>query len=880
MTITATFTANFSSFNDAVAKADAKLKDFGEGADKVGKKLERMANEFSGRKVVQDAAVMVRAIEEIGGASRLTAQELQRAGAKAEEAIAKMKVLGMEIPPGLQKIATAAQDAQAKLQALGEKAPDLKKVTTETSALNSKQTELIGTLRNVAGAFGIAFSVQAVVGWVRGVVEAAGAIDDMAGKLGISTDAAQRFSFAAQQSGASMGDVESAIVTLNKSLAGGGNSTVGALSALGLAFEDIRQMAPEEAFVAIAEGLRQIPDPMLQTQLAMELFGRSGAQLLPAIKDGFVEIGKAAPVAADWAIKAIDDWSKQWDDLVANTKTKSIEMVAAIREPAIAHEEAVKAMAKASGEQRPDIVGAEELDRLKKVPPALRAVTVSVEDERAAIKQLDAALKEQNAAAEKAANAQRVWNEQLRAFRNFLGLRQMEDARAAMDAQAKQIEANVELEFELGKMYQQNAAALGGYAGNVGLYTEQWSGYMQLAPGITKNLTNNGKALIEANRGISDSLKSLMSGDFQTVFKDIGDFFKGGMQSIGTGFLESIGSGMLNMVTDMAMKGLSALGTKIGKLFGFDKEKKRTDEMRQAFIDLSGGWDALNKSADRAGLTLARVLNAKTVKEYEAALKELQTAIAFQESAMATLDETAKRYGFTLEELGPALQRQELDKQAQQLFKDWEVLNAAGIDTVAITSRMSESINAYLQQAMALGTEVPAAMKPMLEEMVRMGQLTDASGNRIDSLEDAGISFAMTMSEGFKALIDEVGKLTQAIARGLGVALDTTTDKIVKMPKTIGVDVVYNDPGFHGEIQVPAGDQVPSFATGSGGKYLNFGSGTLAMLHGREKITPAGASEGGDVSELRAEVQGLRADLARQSRLLPKQLRDALLLAS
>ena len=109
MSITATFTANFTSFNDAVQKADAKLKDFGEGADKVGKKLERMANEFSGRQVVQDATVMAR-----GDREHRRRLEADRAGTRSRPArrprkpIAKMKALGMEVPAGIQKIATRA----------------------------------------------------------------------------------------------------------------------------------------------------------------------------------------------------------------------------------------------------------------------------------------------------------------------------------------------------------------------------------------------------------------------------------------------------------------------------------------------------------------------------------------------------------------------------------------------------------------------------------------------------------------------------------------------------------------------------------------------------------------------------------------------------
>jgi hypothetical protein len=131
-------------------------------------------------------------------------------------------------------------------------------------------------------------------------------------------------------------------------------------------------------------------------------------------------------------------------------------------------------------------------------------------------------------------------------------------------------------------------------------------------------------------------------------------------------------------------------------------------------------------------------------------------------------------------------------------------------------------------------------MRPMLDKMVEMGQLTDASGNRIDSLEDSGISFAMTMSEGFTALIDEVGKLTQAIARGLGIAIEQTTDKINKMPKQIGIDVIYNDPG----LPSSGGSQgLEEYQDGSDG-FRNFKRGTPVMLHGWEAVVPMERSSG------------------------------------
>ena len=108
MAINATFSADFTSFYAAVNKAEAELVDLSKGAGRVEQSLNRMVDNFSGRKLVQDAALMEKAIEAVGGTSRLTAKELEAVGVKANEAVAKLKALGQDVPPGLQKIATEA----------------------------------------------------------------------------------------------------------------------------------------------------------------------------------------------------------------------------------------------------------------------------------------------------------------------------------------------------------------------------------------------------------------------------------------------------------------------------------------------------------------------------------------------------------------------------------------------------------------------------------------------------------------------------------------------------------------------------------------------------------------------------------------------------
>ena len=103
---------------------------------------------------------------------------------------------------------------------------------TTTSAFKTAETatgQWGSALVSLAGAFGVAFSVNAVKNFALGVIETGAAVGDMAQKLGISAEAVQRFGYAADQSGASIGTVDRAIKAMNENLAVGSTSTVQAL---------------------------------------------------------------------------------------------------------------------------------------------------------------------------------------------------------------------------------------------------------------------------------------------------------------------------------------------------------------------------------------------------------------------------------------------------------------------------------------------------------------------------------------------------------------------------------------------------------------------------------------------------------------------------
>ena len=75
---------------------------------------------------------------------------------------------------------------------------------------------------------------------------------------------------------------------------------------------------------------------------------------------------------------------------------------------------------------------------------------------------------------------------------------------------------------------------------------------------------------------------------------------------------------------------------------------------------------------------------------------------------------------------------------------------------------MADEVNKYLKDARRRwASRCPRAMRPMLEQMAKMGLLTDKSGKKIKDVEKSGIKFAMTMCEGFEKMIDSVDSLDE-----------------------------------------------------------------------------------------------------------------------
>jgi len=118
-------------------------------------------------------------------------------------------------------------------------------------------------------------------------------LGNTADKLGVSFEFIQTLEEAGNRSGVSIESVSTAFGKLQKTLAGADEESKAATTALGklgIQFTDLENLSPEEQIRLIADELQGIDDPAKRTAAAMQIFGKSGADLLPL----FAQLGPAA----------------------------------------------------------------------------------------------------------------------------------------------------------------------------------------------------------------------------------------------------------------------------------------------------------------------------------------------------------------------------------------------------------------------------------------------------------------------------------------------------------------------------------------------------------------------------------------------------------
>jgi hypothetical protein len=300
VSITGRFEADFESFYAAVEKAEAKLTDFQSGAGKVETSLNRMVDSFSGRRLIQEATLSAEAIERIGGVSKLTEDELQKVSAKATEAVAKMKAMGVAVPESLSAVAGEMKPVHEEMGFIGEQAADLGK------------------------AFIGAFAVEKVVEFALNVGKAEQALSRLSAETQIGTDELQDLTAATADYGLSNEELAKALFNVSKGIAGGDESVARGLSLIGVSLDQVKDKHGKDLFLEIEAGLSRLQGSLRDTAAA-DIFGsKLGAAMAGFSKEAAGAVAKAEEFNAKLSpaeIKDLKEYADQVERLEKNLGT-------------------------------------------------------------------------------------------------------------------------------------------------------------------------------------------------------------------------------------------------------------------------------------------------------------------------------------------------------------------------------------------------------------------------------------------------------------------------------------------------------------------------------------------------------------------------------
>jgi hypothetical protein len=174
------------------------------------------------------------------------------------------------------------------------------------------QAKSIQTAFRLAGtAIGAAIGSFSVLA-VDDIANSIAAYKDLGDQMGDSAEAVSGLQRAADLSGVSLDQVTQASIKLTSALAKGGEEGKGvakALSAINIQFDEFKRLSPVAQIELVARKLAEFEDGAGKTALAVDLFGKSGAQLIPFFNDLAEAGGRTARLTQE-QIDAADAYTK------------------------------------------------------------------------------------------------------------------------------------------------------------------------------------------------------------------------------------------------------------------------------------------------------------------------------------------------------------------------------------------------------------------------------------------------------------------------------------------------------------------------------------------------------------------------------------------
>lgn len=213
----------------------------------------------------------------------------------------------------LKKAQTAANKTGASLDDLGRHA---KKASHDLSVIKNIAIGAVAAkgISILANAFTTAG--RAAVTYAAGVAESIDKLNDLSERIGVGVESLQVFNMAAKLAGVEDGTraLQKLSVEIGQAAESGNTE---AFTRLGIDFEKLQAMSPEEQFRTIQAAIAALPTPAERAAAAVAMFGKAGVELLPLMTKDLKEIEErmkrlGAVVGAD-QVEAIGEMNDSLD---------------------------------------------------------------------------------------------------------------------------------------------------------------------------------------------------------------------------------------------------------------------------------------------------------------------------------------------------------------------------------------------------------------------------------------------------------------------------------------------------------------------------------------------------------------------------------------
>lgn len=232
---------------------------------------------------------------------------------------------GRELEAQLKALGKTGEQAFSQIQKAALKV-NLAPLTTSVRKFGSELAAFGKRASLALAGFGLigGVSLAGTTKALANLATAAGEVADQTGKAaekaGLSVEAFSKLAFAAEQSDVSQEQLITSFSRLNKQLsaaAGGNKTAVSLFKQLGVAIKDSQgRLRPTEDIIHdIADAFARMPNGVKKSTLALQLFGKSGAALIPFLNEGKAGLLDLEKQAEQLGITLTEQQSKIGDAL-------------------------------------------------------------------------------------------------------------------------------------------------------------------------------------------------------------------------------------------------------------------------------------------------------------------------------------------------------------------------------------------------------------------------------------------------------------------------------------------------------------------------------------------------------------------------------------